>query len=91
MNRKIPHWVESAEGKLGFMHTRGKGGERVGRGVRKIEKCEFGWAAITPDKCDVIDLSLADDPLFWPVEAESPADALERHERAISIENAINS
>lgn len=61
-------------------------GVRVGRGVRIVEKTCFGWAAKTPDGSDVIDLSLAREPKFEPIENETPAEALERHERAIRLE-----
>ena len=69
-----PNWVEIYEGKFVGLTTRGQGGERVYRGMRKIERVGlpgFMWAAITEDRSDVIDLSLANDPMVLPVEDDN--------------------
>lgn len=67
----IPNWVTTYENKLVGLTTKGPGGKREYRGIRRIIRVGlpyFEWAAKTEDGSDVIDLSLANDPLVWPVD-----------------------
>jgi hypothetical protein len=59
--------------------------------MRTIQKTCFGWAAVSLDRRDVIDLQLANDPLFWnadEIPEETPAEILKRCERNLGLQDA---